>query len=184
MLHSVNEKPRELNVMSTAARCPLGGANHNNTRMQDAQPLPMTMPYPYYPSPHMYYPMPQQQWAPQPVPPGSHPFASQQNLTMPPRSVRGPAISAWLQYCDRHPTHQGENFAFLAAKFDEQGYRTIDQLTGSRMTVENLSGWLSIGKGTADYIIQYADEDMVLVRNGKFTMDLSNVDNSGNNWVS
>jgi len=52
------------------------------------------------------------------------------------------------------------------------------------MTVENLSGWLSIGKGTADYIIQYADEDMVLVRNGKFTMDLSNVDNSGNNWVS
>src|ERR1700720_4471101 len=69
MLHLVNEKPHELNVMSTAARRPLGGANHNNTRMQDAQPLPMTMPYPYYPSPHMYYPMPQQQWAPQPVPP-------------------------------------------------------------------------------------------------------------------
>jgi len=176
--------------MGTAAQRPPGGANHNNTRMRVVQPLPMTMPYLYYPSPHnnMYYPIPQQQWAPQPVPPGSHPFlhpfASQQNPTMPLRSVRSPAISTWLQYCDHHPSHQGENFAFLADKFDEQGYRTIGQLTGSRMTVANLSGWLCIGKGVADYIIQCADEDMVLVRNGKFTMELSNVDNSGNNWVS
>ena len=40
------------------------------------------------------------------------------------------------------------------------------------MSVENLSNWLEIGKGTADLIIQYAEEDMVLVRNGKFMMDL------------
>ena len=40
------------------------------------------------------------------------------------------------------------------------------------MSVENLSNWLEIGKGTADLIIQYAKEDMVLVSNGKFTMDL------------
>jgi endonuclease III-like uncharacterized protein len=38
------------------------------------------------------------------------------------------------------------------------------------MTVENLSNWLGIGKGTADLIIQYAEEDMALVRDGKFTM--------------
>ena len=40
------------------------------------------------------------------------------------------------------------------------------------MSVENLSNWLEISKGTADLIIQYAKEDMVLVSNGTFTMDL------------
>ena len=40
------------------------------------------------------------------------------------------------------------------------------------MSVENLSNWLEIGKGTADLIIQYAEEDMVLVSNGKFMMVL------------
>ena len=40
------------------------------------------------------------------------------------------------------------------------------------MSVKNLLNWLEIGKGTADLIIQYAKEDMVLVSNGKFTMDL------------
>ena len=53
-----------------------------------------------------------------------------------------------------------------------QGYQTIDQLTGPQMSVENLLNWLEIGKGTADLIIQYAEEDMVLVSNGKFIMDL------------
>ena len=39
------------------------------------------------------------------------------------------------------------------------------------MSVENLSSWLHIGKGTADLIIQYTEEDMALVRDGKFAMD-------------
>jgi hypothetical protein len=39
------------------------------------------------------------------------------------------------------------------------------------MTVENLSAWLHIRKGTADLLIQYAEDDMGLVRDGKFTMD-------------
>ena len=39
---------------------------------------------------------------------------------------------------------------------------------------------MNIGKGTADYIIQYADEDMALVKDGKFAMeDLPNVEGSG-----
>ena len=39
---------------------------------------------------------------------------------------------------------------------------------------------MNIGKGTADYIIQYADEDMGSVNDGKFTMaDSPNVDGSG-----
>jgi hypothetical protein len=151
--------------MGTAPRRAAGGLQ-NNTQAQDAQQMPMSMPYPYYPPPHqMFYPMQQQQWPPQ------H-FMPAQNLTIPPRSVKGPAISTWLQYCDSLPIRQGENFVELARKFGEQGYRTIDQLMSSRVSIKNLSGWLGIGKGTADYIIQYADEDMVLVRNGKFTMDL------------
>ena len=40
------------------------------------------------------------------------------------------------------------------------------------MSVKSLSNWLEIGKGTADLIIQYAEEDMVLVSNGNFSMDL------------
>ena len=43
---------------------------------------------------------------------------------------------------------------------------------------------MNIGKGMADYIIQYADEDMVLVNDGKFTMaDLPNVDGSGDGFL-
>ena len=121
----------------------------------------------------MYFPNPmQQQWPGFPPPSGSQAYgAPQPNLTMPPRPVKGPHISDWLQYCDHLPGRDGEAFSSLAYKFDKQGYRSIDQLTGTRMTVENLSTWLNIGKGTADLLIQYAEEDMGLVRDGKFTMD-------------
>ena len=52
--------------------------------------------------------------------------------------------------------------------------RRINQLTGPRMTVEKLSEWLSIGVGTADLLIQYAEEDVVLIKNGLFSMKLEN----------
>ena len=52
------------------------------------------------------------------------------------------------------------------------------------MSIENLSSWIKIGKGTADYIIQYVDEDMALVNDGKFAMtDLPNIDESGDGWL-
>jgi hypothetical protein len=50
------------------------------------------------------------------------------------------------------------------------------------MSVENLSSWLHIGKGTADLIIQYAEEDMALVRDGKFAMDLAPRDPAPLTW--
>ena len=90
---------------------------------------------------------------------------------MPPRPVRGPRISDWLQYCDHTPGHDGEVFFSLEYKFNKQGHQTMDQLTGSWMSFKNLSSWLHIGKGMVDLIIQYAEEDMALVRDGKFTMD-------------
>jgi hypothetical protein len=111
------------------------------------------------------------QWPGASFPQPSGPQVPQANPTVPLRHVRGPRIFDWLEYCDRVPGRDGEFFFGLADKFDKQGYRTIDQLTSSRMTVENLSNWLEIGKGTADLIIQYAEEDMVLVRDGKFTME-------------
>jgi len=39
------------------------------------------------------------------------------------------------------------------------------------MSVEDLSKWLGIGKGTADFIIQYADEDVALHNKGELKMD-------------
>jgi hypothetical protein len=83
-----------------------------------------------------------------------------------------PKISDWLVHCDRHSKRSGENFSAYARKFDAEGFRRIDQLTGSRISVENLSGWLGIGKGTADLIIQYASEDVELLKAGEFKMDL------------
>ena len=89
-----------------------------------------------------------------PQPPGSEAYrAPQPNPTGPQRQVRGPKISAWLPYCDRLPGRDGEDFSALADKFATQGYQTINQLTGTRMSVKNLLDWLGIGKGTADLII-------------------------------
>jgi hypothetical protein len=85
-----------------------------------------------------------------------------------------PSISDWLNYCDSHPNRAGEDFKTHIAVFDRHGYRRINQLTGPRMTVEKLSEWLSIGVGTADLLIQYAEEDVVLIKNGLFSMKLEN----------
>jgi hypothetical protein len=100
----------------------------------------------------------------QPMPNPSHPVPD------PSIKVVYPEISAWLEYCNTHPDRHGEFFAAHAPKFDFEGYRRIHQLTGDRISVEKLSDWLGIGKGTADLLIQYAKEDVDLVRAGKFTM--------------
>ena len=43
---------------------------------------------------------------------------------------------------------------------------------------------MNIGKGTANYIIQYVDEDMVLMNNSEFKMvGLPNVGGSGDNLL-
>ena len=97
-----------------------------------------------------------------------------------PTKTEVPKIRGWLNYCDKHPDRRGENFSAHAEKFDEEGYRRINQLTGERMSVEKLSDWLNIGKGTADLLIQYAGEDMALVKAGAFSMELA--DSSELDW--
>jgi hypothetical protein len=52
-----------------------------------------------------------------------------------------------------------------------KGYHRINQLTGDHISVEKLSDWLGIGKGTVDLLIQYVEEDVELVKASTFTMD-------------
>ena len=150
------------------------------------QSMPMSMPYPFYPPPHMYLTQPPWPTGPLPVPSTSQPVGPSQNPIEPSKYVTGPAISTWLQYLDSHPhRHCNYNgFVTLAPNFEAECYRTIDQLTSGSTSTEKLSSWVKIGKGTADYIIQYADEDMALVIDGKFEMesDQANVDETGD-WM-
>ena len=83
-----------------------------------------------------------------------------------------PKINLWLEYCDRHPDHLGENLVDLAWRFEKESFCWIDQLVGTTVSVEKLLEWLGIGKGMAILLIKYAEEDLKLVRSGKFTMDL------------
>ena len=129
-------------------------------------------------------------WYPQPAPLNLNPailaaIPAAIHMGNPPQpalpKTEVPKIRAWLDYCDRHPDRQGEHFGAHGRKFDEEGYRRINQLTGERISVEKLSNWLGIGKGTADLLIQYAGEDMKLVEAGTFSMELADgLDSSWN----
>ena len=97
-------------------------------------------------------------------------------MVVPSKVVKGPTIAVWLQFCDFHPDRKADDFSSLTKKFEKEGFRTIYQLSGNRINVEKLSKWLGIGKGTADLIIEYANEDIKLLREGKFTMSSSEMD--------
>jgi hypothetical protein len=66
------------------------------------------------------------------------------------------------KHCDWHPACSGENLIELLPKFEMEGYRRIHQLTGTCISVEKLSDWIGIGKGTADLLIRYAEETLHL----------------------
>jgi len=70
-------------------------------------------------------------------------------------------------------------------KFDKEGFRRLNQLTGDRITVEKLSEWLGIGKGTADLILRYAEEDITAIQvcAGAFQMPLGGVIGHGQNSI-
>jgi hypothetical protein len=89
------------------------------------------------------------------------------------KSLKYPLISEWIDYCDRHPDRRGANLSALMPKFDDLGFRYINQLTGTRVTIDKLSEWLSVGPGTADLVIGFAEEDCQLILAGKFTMELA-----------
>ena len=138
----------------------------------------MQMPYSYYPPPALppvWYtqgPQPAIGFAPPNPVPAQAGVALAANQAV---AVVYPLIRDWLEYCDRHPGRCGEDFAAHGEKFDKEGYRRINQLARDRITVEKLSEWLQIGKGTADLLIGYAEEDIGLIKAGMFTMTLADV---------
>jgi len=79
-------------------------------------------------------------------------------------------IADWLALCDLYPQRSGENFSCLGTKFDQEGFRRLHQLTGECITVEKLLEWLDIGKGTADLLLRYVEEDTAAIRAGAFQM--------------
>lgn len=83
-----------------------------------------------------------------------------------------PKIVDWLAYCDQRPDRLGANLSALIPKFQALGFRTINQLISDRITVEKLSEWLSVGPGTADLMMGFAQEDCQLVNAGRFEMEL------------
>jgi hypothetical protein len=85
-------------------------------------------------------------------------------------TITYPNIAEWLCYCDKHLQHCGDNLSAYIAKFEEQGYRHIDQITWA--TIEQLSDWLQIRKGIADLMITYVREDMRLLGEGRFSMGM------------
>lgn len=130
----------------------------------------MGFPYGYYPPP---YPLPSPWYQSQPPGPPAAVAVPTANLVTTGAKLDYPKISHWLNYCDTHPDRRGEDFVAHIYKFDREGFRRINQLTGDRVTIEKLSDWLKIGKGTADLLIQYAEEDVELIKNGMFTMRLA-----------
>ena len=170
------------------------GACHQGRKLDPNQPdmqflsipQPAVMPHGFYHSPHMYFPgyMQQHGWPGQPPPAGFHPNMMpgfQQPAPIVP-TTKGPTICDWLDHCDHLPDCQAPLFFTLLEKFRRQGYQTIDQLTSSRVTVADLSSWLDIGKGTADLIIAYADQDMALVRNGMFKLESAPTGGDSFDW--
>ena len=135
-------------------------------------------PFPTFPAPPFHQPTP---WYPglysypgqMPLWPGfsQPPIAPMPAIaTIRPSDV--PKIDLWLEYCDRHPDRSGDNLVDIAWKFEKESFRRIDQLVGTTVSVEKLSEWLGVGKGMAILLMKYAEEDLELVRSGKFMMDL------------
>jgi len=109
-------------------------------------------------------------------------FASPQGLTpglpttatsaLSSQPLKYPSIQEWIEYCDQHPDCSGADLTALLPKLQAQGFRHINQLASDHMTIEKLVDWLSVGPGTADLIIRYAEEDCRLVAAGTFQMEL------------
>ena len=102
---------------------------------------------------------------------------------LPTPPIKYPLIAEWLVQCDDHPQCSSEDFTNLVPKFDKEGFRRLHQLTGGRITVEKLSEWLGIGKGTADLILRYAEEDIAAIRARAFQMPPGGVGSLGQNFT-
>ena len=51
-----------------------------------------------------------------------------------------PSISDWLNHCDRHPKRSSYKLSQYANAFHKEGFVSLDQLVGPRITIEGLAG--------------------------------------------
>ena len=188
MNYSVETKPSQVNVMLNGPQGMKPQAQGSGPPMP-AVPPPQTglmaggLTNPYFPYPNMpphpslwYGQVPMYN---QPLPP-LHP---QQYMVPPMQPLNYPMIAEWLALCDNHPQHSGEDFSSLVPKFDKEGFQCLHQLTGDCITVEKLSEWLDIGKGTADLILGYAEEDIAAIRAGAFQIPFGATGSHGENLM-
>jgi hypothetical protein len=171
--HDIDKKPDQVNVYANRPRSKGTAAPHIPEQAPPPS-APNGYPYGYY-APAPTFTM-QPVWysqAPNPMAPAPNP-ATPLAPNKPIKFSDYPQIIPWLKYCDGHPDRCGEDLSSHAQKFEQEGYRRIHQLGSNRVSVEKLSEWLGIGKGTADLLIQYAEEDIELVKSGTFTMAIVN----------
>ena len=172
--YSLTEKPAKIKVHLNrpCSRAPVAKAAQMQGGMGPGPQIlafsglgyPPMQPYGYLPYPCQPFPTPQQPLNPV-GPLGEITTAETSEL-----NIKYPSISEWLEYCDRHPRHSSSRLGRYANAFDNEGFVYIDQLVGPRIIIESLAGWLSIGKGTADLVIRYAEQDIQLVKAGKFQL--------------
>jgi hypothetical protein len=82
-----------------------------------------------------------------------------------------PDVSDWARYCDSIPKRRRARLSTLGDKLTEQGFFEIDQLTGDRISHNDLAQSIGIGMGIAALIVKYAEEDVARVREGTFNMN-------------
>ncbi|KIL67256.1 hypothetical protein M378DRAFT_9504 [Amanita muscaria Koide BX008] len=163
--YPLTEKPAEIKVQlngprtrapAAKAAASLGG---NPMLAYGGYAPPMPMPYGY--SPYLY-----------PTPPMPQPPTVQaEGITtgaVEAESYEYPSIVEWLNHCDQHPQRCNRNLGRYAPAFDDEGFVSIDQLVGPRISIEKLAEWLKLGRGTADLIIRYAEQDILLIKASKF----------------
>ena len=151
--YPTHTKPAKVNAYATAPRSRAPAQNTHGAPPLPSQFLggPPGFPYSYYPPPFMspmWYAQ-LQPGAPNPVFLPTNPMPSTLGSSVPAlkqaTKVEYPRLGAWLNYCDQHPEHCGEDFSRHLEMFNVEGYRFIHQLTGPHTSVEKLSAWLNIG---------------------------------------
>ena len=130
---------------------------------------PPPMPYGYPPYPYGPPPLPMPPIQP---PTAVHTSLPGEVMTMVETNsdLEYPSISNWLNHCDQHPKRSSYKLSQYINAFDKEGFVSLDQLTGPRISIEGLAGWLNLGKGTTDLIIRYAEHDVLLIKNRKFQL--------------
>jgi len=185
--YPATEKPAEVNVLGNTARGRVITKPTLTANTNEQVPFPYGCYPPPFMAPAMYYSsMGFPQFAPGIAPPAVGFTTPPSNTFTPPglpmpatvasaaptQPLNYPLIPEWIKYCDQHPNRSGASLTPVIPSLVKEGFCYVNQLRGDHVTIENLSRWLSIGPGTADLLMRFAEEDCRLIAAGTFTMQL------------